>query len=185
MLERSGASTLRVAVQRNPFDRLISAFNDKFSCAPPVANPQPNYSYIVPYLRRRAGLPDSLAMCMNISEFADAVDVVRQKDHETPLQTIDLHIRPQRFYFEYVPYDIVLDVKQLSNVSLLKPVLDRLPFANLVEDGVGHYHAVTRKELMIPETAAKKLFRYAAVSEMGELRHVTSATASPELKVLG
>ncbi|KAI0566657.1 hypothetical protein FGB62_7g012 [Gracilaria domingensis] len=119
---------------------------------------------------------------MSISEFADAVDRVRKRDHEIPLQKIDFHIRPQRLFFEYIPYDLVLDMSQLSNVSFLKPVLERLPFRETVDDGVGHYHVVKRKELMIPETAAKKLFRYAAESEMGELRHVTPPTAAPELK---
>eukprot|EP00737_Agarophyton_chilense_P004357 gb/GEZJ01005438.1/.p1 GENE.gb/GEZJ01005438.1/~~gb/GEZJ01005438.1/.p1 ORF type:complete len:315 (-),score=51.17 gb/GEZJ01005438.1/:131-1075(-) len=165
----SSKSTLRVAIQRNPFDRLISAFNDKFACVTEQFNADLTYSMIVPYLRDLAELPESPKKCMNISEFAEALDLVREKK-VVPLQQLDVHIRPQQLHFDYIPYDIIVDVKRLSNVSLLQPVVDRLPFGDLVKEGIEHRHAVKRAELMIPEKTAKRLYLFASESDMGEER---------------
>ncbi|CAN8066291.1 unnamed protein product [Agarophyton chilense] len=124
---------------------------------------------IVPYLRDLAELPESPKKCMNISEFAEALDLVREKK-VVPLQQLDVHIRPQQLHFDYIPYDIIVDVKRLSNVSLLQPVVDRLPFGDLVKEGIEHRHAVKRAELMIPEKTAKRLYLFASESDMGEER---------------
>ncbi|CAN8066294.1 unnamed protein product [Agarophyton chilense] len=168
-------ATLRMAVQRNPFDRLISSFNDKFACATEELKSGHQYNYIVPLMRELAGLPSSPVHCMNVSEFALALDNIRVK-RPIPLQQLDVHVRPQWLYLEHIPYDLVLDVGELSNKALIQGVMKRLPFRELVADGVPHHHAIRRTELMIPETAAKRLHRFAMESQMAHVRYLSSSS---------
>ncbi|PXF49324.1 hypothetical protein BWQ96_00898 [Gracilariopsis chorda] len=181
----TGATTLRVAIQRNPYDRLLSAFKSKFTCNTTLYGTDVrNRESMVPTLRRQAALPLTQPNCMNISEFAEALDRCRQivtSNRTLPfasklkhLRKLDIHIRPQQFFFEYISYHIVLDVDDLSNVTNLTPLLRRLPFVDLVSDGVRQEHASKSYNLLVPELAAGQLHRFALESKVGAIKYPTS-----------
>ncbi|KAI0566310.1 hypothetical protein FGB62_10g32 [Gracilaria domingensis] len=119
---------------------------------------------MVPELRRLASLPPTNQPCMNVSEFALALSRVQERA-DFDLQKLDVHIRPQRLYHDAVPYDLVLDIADLSNVSAISPIIRRLPFGALVRAGITHRHASGSYELLVPERAVKLLLRFAAESE--------------------
>lgn len=168
-------STLRVAVQRNPFDRLVSAFKSKFSCEHARfgtdVSAQPR---IVNVLRSRARLspPSSNASrsgCMTISEYAHALDRCRTQVKD--LRKLDVHIRPQQYFFDDIHYQLVFDVVDLSNISLLAPIIARLPFPHRVNGTIAARHASTDDNLIIPERAAVQLHEFARLSVTGQIRH--------------
>lgn len=163
--------TLRIAIQRNPYERIISAFKSKFTCEHARfgtdLDAQPR---IVDVLRRRAGLPANQSRgCMSITEFAHALDLCRIRMNN--LRNLDVHIRPQQFYFDDIYYHLVLDVSHLSNTTLLTPLTARLPFAHLVGDRIPKKHASNADELVIPETAVVQLHNFASQSVVGGLRY--------------
>lgn len=179
------STTLRIAIQRNPYDRLLSAFKSKFTCETTLYGTDVrNRETMVPTLRRQAALPLTQPNCMNISEFAEALDRCRQlatsdrnltfSSSLSDLRQLDIHIRPQRFFFDYISYHIVLDVDDLSNVTNLTPLLRRLPFANLVSSGVRREHASKSYNLRVPELAAGQLHRFALESQVGPTKYPTS-----------
>ncbi|CAN8066970.1 unnamed protein product [Agarophyton chilense] len=165
----TSTSVLRVAVQRNPFERLLSSFKSKFACDTELYNTNKrNRDNLVPKLRRQANLPASSTLCMNISEFATALSNLQHSNF--PLHKLDVHIRPQRLYQQHIRYDIILDIADLSNLSAVQPIINRLPFGALVADGVPHRHVSGSYALLLPERAARKLYRFAAESEMAQPR---------------
>lgn len=116
---------------------------------------------------------------MNISEFAEALDAARLKagtpGHRlTSLRKMDVHVRPQEFYFDEIEYDMVLDVGELSNVEYLQPIIDRMKYREVVKDGIEHRHASKGSELMIPESAARLLYMFAMESKPGKSKYVTA-----------
>lgn len=169
--------TLRVAIQRNPYERLISSFKSKFTCEDEkYGTDLRNRATMVPALRRQAGLPEGEG-CMSITQFAEALDSCRLKagseGHRLKsLRHMDVHVRPQDFYFDEIDYDMVLDIRELSNVTYLQPVIERLKYRDLVKDGIEHKHASGGDPLMIPEKAASMLHMFAIESRTGASKHL-------------
>lgn len=169
--------TLRVAVYRNPLDRLVSAFKSKFMCAPRVATSDPIHNFVVPNLRKQCGLPSADSSCMNISEFASALDNCRRKAGQTgfakSLRALDMHIRPQRFFFEDIDYDIVMEINDMQLSEVLKPIRSRFAFGgDGFNETVVYPNRTGQEELSIPYRDAIRLHRFASVSDDAVFKYV-------------
>lgn len=176
----TGDKTLRVAIQRNPFERLVSSWKSKFTCDDDIYGTDLNNRvFMVPALLRQAGITDDPRQCLSITEFAETLDLIRTRVG-TPatklpsLRKLDVHIRPQEFYFEDVDYDMILDVKDLGNKTHLQPIMERLPHKDLknVQWGPPSMHSSTGDDLLIPERAAKLLHLFAMESKWGKTKHL-------------
>ena len=124
--------------------------------------------------------PESpFAECMNISEFAMALHQCRQRK-DLDLDVLDVHIRPQQFFFDEIAYDMVIDANDLSDTRVLRPIIERIPQRNrhLVEKGPKLRHSSGSDELHIPERAAHMLYSYALESVPGKLKYVKGAEPS-------
>lgn len=166
--------TLRVALQREPYERIISAFKSKFTCENNrFSTDVHERDRLVTVLRRRSHLPEGVP-CMNISEFALALDICRQNvgrpGYPATLSALDDHIRPQEFFFDEIEYHIIIDVKHLSNVTIMQPIIDRVEFKDMVKDGIPARHSSGAEVLVIPEDAATMLHTYALESKQGQIR---------------
>lgn len=172
-----GGRTLRVAVQRDPFERLVSSWKSKYACDADVYGTDVhNRDRMVPALLKQAEMGYN-ASCLSIEQFADALESARMRAGVdagwlSSTRKMDVHIRPQDFFWQEIEYDMVLDVRDLGDVRTLRAILDRLPYRSLCEEGLEHRHKSSGGELVIPETAAAKLFRYAAQSKVGELKYI-------------
>lgn len=170
-------STLRVAIQRNPYERVISSFKSKFTCEHErFSTDVHNRETMVPILRHRCGMPDRSWTCMNVSEFAQTLDSCRQHvgkpGYVSSLRLLDVHIRPQEFFFDEIDYDMVIDVNDLSDVNVVAPLINRVQYKDLVQNGPRVRHSSGHDQLSIPERAAAMLYAYAAESKPGKLKYV-------------
>lgn len=173
-------STLRVAIQRDPFERLLSSWKSKISCEGDVYGTDVgDRNSIVPQLLKHAGLKNDNRTCLSIAEFAHTLDLVRTRVNTTEtslkkLHGLNYHLRPQEFYFEDIEYHMVLDMNDLRNITHLQPVLQRLPKRDrdVVKAGPQTMHASTGGEVLIPESAAKQLYLFAMESKLGKLKRM-------------
>lgn len=177
---RKATQTLRVAIQRNPYDRLVSSFKSKFTCGTGIEFNTDLYDRrkLVPSLRRRCKVPSpprdsEFSYCVNISEFAMVLDQCRTRK-DVHVENLDQHIRPQQFFFNEIDYDMVIDVTDLSDASILKPIIDRIPKQNrfLVENGAPHLRSSGTEQLNIPEKAARMLHSFALQSFPGKYKYL-------------
>lgn len=175
----SPGSTLRIAVQRDPFTRLVSAYKSKATCEENrfIGNKK-DHSYFVPLLRRHANLPPSDQLCMNISEFSLALDRIRLNSG-TPgfvssFRRLDIHIKPQDFFFNLIDYHLVVDVADWSDPMKMRSLLDRLPYSDKVRmrSEVLHKSSSGKQELFLSEKAAASFHRFAMLSEPGILKYL-------------
>lgn len=173
---------LRVAIQRNPFERIISSFKSKFTCEHErFGTDVHNRRTMVPILRRRCQVPNppansEFADCMNITEFASALEQCRLRKN-FDLELLDVHIKPQQFFFDEIDYDMIIDVNDLSDINVLRPIIDRIPEPNrqLVVNGPRIRHSSGLDQLNIPEAAAHLLYSYALESVPGKLKYIKGA----------
>lgn len=166
--------TLRVAIQREPFSRLISAFKNKISCSSKkfIKGLLPGHANL---LRRQAGLPLGIK-CMNVSEYANTLDIIREnagnRDYFTTMSRLDEHFRPQDFYADDIYYNLVLDVSDLSNYTRINPYLDRLPYAELVRKSDMHRLNSGNTPVLMDDKTARKLHDFALLSVLAPYRYV-------------
>lgn len=184
---KSKMTTLKLAIQRNPYDRLISSFKSKFTCEHErFSTDTHDRAYMVPLLLKQAGI-QSNQICMNITEFATALDLVKQNVKDSRnldilgLDILDSHIKPQQFYFDDIEYDMIIDVGDLSDESVMKPIVDRLPFKDSVKNIPRRRHASGNDQLYIPEHAAKLLYSFALESTPGSYKYLKGAEPSTDL----
>lgn len=160
-------SVLRVAVWRDPFDRILSSWKSKFACdAWLYGTDYPDRARMVPQLLKAAGLPYRNVDCLNLSEFSITLDHVRRRiiNGEVALQSLNPHIRPQQFYFSLINYSLVLDLIQLSNYSVIKPLSDRLPFSS-DRSKIEHLHASKVSEMVISQAVATLISKFSSLTE--------------------
>lgn len=184
----SDKEILRIAVQRQPYKRLISSFKSKFTCEhEKYRTDLRNRAAMVPVLRRRAQLPESNSLCMNITEFAEALDGCRRRaisfrDRTRGfefLRVLDVHIRPQVYCFDEIHYDAIIDVADLSDEQVLRPLWERFQHRHNVSVAAGRRHRSTGgSSLSIPDSAAKNLFGFASLSDTAPLRYLKGTTPS-------
>lgn len=170
-------TTLRVAIQRNPYERIISSFKSKFTCEHErFGTDLHNRETMVPQLRRRCGMPTRPTTCMNVSEFAETLDSCRRnvgkEGYISSLRLLDVHIRPQQFFFDTIHYDMIIDVADLSDLNVVMPLIQRAQFKDAVKNGPRVRHSSGDDQLFIPERAGAMLFAYASESNPGRLRYL-------------
>lgn len=166
--------TLRVAIQRDPFSRLISAFKNKIACDAERYNTTLSGDRMH-VLRMQAMMPPG-PNCMNISEYADALDRIRENvgkpGYLSSMRWIDEHFRPFNFYAQEIFYHLILDVSDLSNFSRISPFLDRLPYAQAVQKSNFHCLDSGSAPLMMDDMTARKLNTFAALSSTAPVRYL-------------
>lgn len=157
-------STNRIAVQREPFSRIVSAFKNKIACGIAHANPEFRYSE---RLRINANLTPG-PNCMNISEFANVLDSIRTHFGENGFlnswSDMDRHFVPQNYYADDIYYHSVFDVADLSNLSKLSHIIDRFPFAHIVRNSSFHFVKSVSEDILIDDKSAQKLHRFAQLA---------------------
>lgn len=159
---------LRVALYRDPFDRTMSCWKSKFSC------PEDGFKVdiddqerMMTALFKHNAIPRAENQtCLSISQYAQHLDILRERmiSGKVPRHTVELHLRPQIFYFNHIKYSLVLDIRQMTNGSAVVPLTKRLPFIP-VGEGYKRIHSSRGSEIAIPEKAAKSIAQYSALSE--------------------
>lgn len=177
----SDTTVLRIAIHRDPFDRVVSCWKSKFACDFNTSykvdlRDQPRMMQVLRQLISTATNGESIKLtsalnlankqCLSLEEYANMLDVVSDgiDNGRVNVFTMESHVRPQIYFYQYVNYSVVLSVDMLKNVSLVKPIVDRLPY---IASGTacGHVHSTKGSHLVIPERTALKLARYASWSE--------------------
>lgn len=177
----SDPDILRVAIHRDPLDRVISCWKSKYACKRNSTykvdlRDQPRMMQEMDDVISQATNGESLRLspelnvtnkqCLTIEEYAYMLDVVSDgiDNGRVNVFTMESHLRPQIYFYQYVNYSMVLPVHKLKNATLVKPIVDRLPF---VPNGTacGHVHSTKGSDLIIPEKTALMLARYASWSE--------------------
>lgn len=161
-------SVFRVAVWRDPFERILSSWKSKFACDAWIyGTDYPDRARMVPQLLKAAGLPYQNVECLNISTFAIALDHIRRRVimGELNLAQLNPHIRPQQFYFNLINYSLVVDLKQLSNGSVIKPLSDLLPFAPGIPN-IERLHTSKGPDILIPQSVATLISKFSSLTEI-------------------
>lgn len=174
----ASSRTLRVAVQRHPFHRLVSAYKSKYTCDVARFHTHSGGLRIVARLRRQLAMQPSSPACMNVSEFGVALQRAQQYvgAQDFPLASLlklDNHIRPQQFFFGDIAFDLVLDVSDLSRPSRLAPVSRRLAFANAMREERRLYYSSGDAVLYLPEHTAFAMHSFTTLSVHGEHKYHT------------
>lgn len=163
---------LRVAIQRDPYQRLVSAFKGKYACGREVFKGDPSNSSVL-QLREQSKIRLARPDCMTISEFAQALRTLRTKGHLngiTQPKFAEGHVRIQLLHDQEIDYDLVLDPRYFKYPKHLKLLYDRLPFKHLVKPLVSVQHASTDTQLQIPPQDDAELKAYAQLSKPIKLR---------------
>ncbi|PXF45114.1 hypothetical protein BWQ96_05153 [Gracilariopsis chorda] len=162
------ASVLRVAITRDPFQRLLSAWKSKVACdSHDFGTDVQDRVKFVPRLLRQAGMNRTQDQCLSLAGFAQVLDRLRIKAEQNrfDLRTLNIHFRPQLSYFSVIDYDIIMDISHVSNASVFAPILRRLQFPALADDQPAKMHASSQRLQAIPETTAVQLFKFARLTE--------------------
>lgn len=123
----TASKTLRVAVQHDRYERLLSALKSKLTCeAAKYSTDKGDVERIATTLRQQAhrhrlprrvaGMVDS---CMNLTEFADSLDVLRldagKEGWVSTLRLLDESSRPQEVHAGEIDYDLIVDVRRMGD----------------------------------------------------------------------
>lgn len=132
--------TLRVAVWREPTERLVSAWKSKFACGNVYGTDESDRLRFVPQLRKLAGVEGGT--CMSIGEFSECVERVREKigRREVGLLDVNAHIRPLDYLWGEVVYDLIVKVDDLSKKGKLWDVGKRLKYRTFARRNLPHLH---------------------------------------------
>lgn len=181
-----GTSTLRVAVQREPYSRLISCFKSKFACADAGFGSDRTRATTVYFLMKRAypsnfsdtpANPSHTSTCLSVLQFAQALHAAAHiaRPRDPALRSLDVHYRPQRFFHNDIAYHLVLDLADVSNASAIAPLWRRLPFRDAVGPVVKTVHTSTDAPLHVPAEAERLLRAFASESRVVPLRYMPAA----------
>lgn len=174
-------SVFRLAIQRHPYERLVSAFKSKFTCEDEKfsTDTHERTNMIFNLVKFLPNAPENNVRhyfnagfnktCLTIDQFARILHKVQQMNNVS-VHELDEHIKPQNFFFDEIEYKMILDVNHLSDINMLQPVIDRLPYKELVKGGIKHRHSSGSKEMYISESAATLLHDFAMLSRPGPLK---------------
>lgn len=167
---------LRIALQREPLSRLLSAYKNKYTCEAELFNTEIRGTQMH-ILRRHANLPVG-PPCMNVSDFADALERMRLHVGEghgfvKELRMTDVHIRPQQYLFEDIEYQLVLDVKDVANRTKVEPLFKHFEHSDEAFQQNFHRHDSGNYQLVMTEHTAQQLHDWAQLSAPGELRYLS------------
>lgn len=180
-------STLRVVVQRDPYDRLVSAFKSKFTCERAKFFGDKDLVVDVALLRLQAGDMSGNKKCMSFEEYASVLDKIRrnlgQPGFVSKFRHIDSHIRPAVFFFDGVDYDLVLDVDEIRRPAAVKEMYERLPYKDKIEGAVPLLHTSGDEVLKVPQEVSTKLRAFADVTKTEAIRMCKKTTAGVPLRI--
>lgn len=158
---------LRVAVTRDPFERLISAWKSKAACdSDDFGTDVYDRDLVVPILLGQANM-SRIASCLSLPSFALVLDTLRGLAEEGKFHFKDIYkyFRPQECHFDHIKYHMVLDVSQLTNTTLLQPVVNRLKFASLLSEAPKRLHVSPASSQTMSEETAAALYKFALLTE--------------------
>lgn len=170
------SNVLKVSVYMNSYMRLIKAFKKHYAC--PLNsktitndNDQDKDKLSRPaVLALRNAAQVAGAGCMNISSFAEGLTAAVRHGvaHE-----LDSWIRPQIGNGLAVGFDLVLDMDDVTEEWIMKPVRQRLPYGERMGSGSRMSMEVEEDEdvVLIPEKTASRLHAFAAVTSVGPVRY--------------
>lgn len=165
---------MRITIQRDPYQRLLSAFKSKYTCQTEKFNSDMEVDFKT-QLRQQANMSNAnVQSCMNISEFADVIDRIRTnggKDGVVLARYIESHVRPQDVHADVIDYDVILDSKYLAFSEHLALLYDRLPYKENVPPFVAVEHTSGNASLFIPSAADEKLKLFANLSRIYPLKN--------------
>lgn len=163
---------LRVAVQRDPYERLISAYKGKYACDRHVFHGDPQ-QFSVLQLSAQAKVRPASEGCMTLPEFTQALRTMRTKGHLdgiTQPKFAEGHVRIQLLHEQEIDYDLVLDPRFFGNAKHLKLLYDRLPFKKYIKPYITVKHASSSEKLQISEEEDAELKAFAQLSKPIRLR---------------
>lgn len=158
---------LRVAIIRNPYERLISAWKSKAACeSDDFGTDVEDRDKIVPILLRQAEIHKQ-ATCLSLTSFAQVLDKLRRMSlrGQFDIRQMNKHFRPQQSFFRHIRYDIILDVDQISNSTALAPIVRRLRFRDMMPAAPVVLHASPPSLQTISERTAALLYKFALLTE--------------------
>lgn len=157
----------RVAITRNPYERLISAWKSKVACDSDDFGTDVNdRDKIVPILVRQAGVRKD-GSCLSLNSFAQVLERVRQLflSNSFDIRLLNKHFRPQQCYFDEINYDVVLDIHQLADASKLKDIVERLKYKHLMQNLPPRVHQSRQTLHTMSEAAAARLYNFAVLTD--------------------
>lgn len=168
---------LRVAFTRDPFERLVSAWKSKAACdSDDFGTDVYDRDLIVPILLRQAKMRRN-ATCLSLRSFAQVLDTLRQLSEQGKfhLKYINKHFRPQECHFNEIKYDMVLDVSEIANVTLLQPVIKRMKYASMLAGPPIWLHSSQPSSQTMSEETAAALYKFALLTEPFPKRRLAQA----------
>lgn len=171
---------LRIALTRDPYDRLLSAWKARAACdSDDYGTDVTERNILIPQLLRQASMLRPGTICLSLSGFALVLDEIRRKAREGlfDLQELNRFWRPQRHFFEQVGYHMVFDLNDLSNHSIVTVVSRRLRFRRLINPLPAPMHISRQEVHTISELTASQLYKFALLSDTP----IHSRGASPRL----
>lgn len=158
---------LRVAVTRNPFERILSAWKSKAACeSDDFGTDVRDRDIIVPKMLRQAQMRKG-ASCLSINSFAEVLDTLRRMSEQGAfkMSRLNKHFRPQECHFDLINYDIIMDVRMLDNMTALQPIVDRMPFPDLLTEPPARLHTSRPTYQTLSEPTASLLYKFALLTE--------------------
>lgn len=168
-------STLRIGVQRDPVERLLSAFKSKYTCETARFRAHvTSREVIVRSMRHVLHMPSGPS-CMTVSEFATMLDVARTNVGQPPypllFRALENHIRPQEFFLDEIKYNFMLNVRDLSDPARINLIMERLPYKVLISHNDVARFASGDEKLHVGEKDMQSIRAFAALSKTAPLKY--------------
>ncbi|CDF41276.1 unnamed protein product [Chondrus crispus] len=158
---------LRIAITRNPFERILSAWKSKAACeSDDFGTDVRERDRLIPGMLRQAQMRKG-ASCLSITSFAEVLDKLRRMSErdDFDMTLLDKHFRPQEFHFDIINYQYILDVSMLDNVTALQPIVRRMPFPELLTEGPTKLSSSRPAYQTLSEPTAALLYKFAILTE--------------------
>lgn len=178
LLFGSNDGTLRIAVQREPYERLLSAYRDKLTCdrIDKVINREHKAQLLKELLHvaKMDGFQGSRTpsgeSCLSPFEFGLVLSRIRsgiQNGTVSSLKDIEAHFRPQEYFFKDIHYDLVLNVQDLSNPDRIWPILERLPLlkASGIDTKPKKWHTTQARSVKMEAGTERRIREFAELSK--------------------
>lgn len=163
---------MRVSLQREPYDRLISAYKSKYTCESEKFLSDTNIPF-AHHLRKQARVAPGQP-CMELREFAMILDRLRIYDGDkgiSKVSWIESHIRPIDLRTDIIDYDVVLDSRYLIHPESVSLLFERLPFKDTIPPYVPDDHTSGEAHLDVPDDVERSLRAFANISVVSQLKN--------------
>lgn len=163
---------MRVSVQRDPYQRLISAYKSKYTCDTEKFQSDMDIPF-AHHLREQARVAPGRP-CMELSEFAMILDRLRIYDGEkgvSKVAWIESHIRPINLRHDIIDYDVILESRYLIHEQSVNLLYERLPFKDTIPPYVPGEHTSGVATLNVPEELDRSLRAFANISIVAQLKN--------------